>query len=991
MLGRNRAEELGLVGQTIAGKYKVLEVLGQGGFGTVFLVEIVAGMVGQKLAMKVLPREFCRNALLRGQFLNEIRVAMKMVNKYIVQIRDVGDTEDGLLYYTMDYIAGRSLAQILREELKLSVVRTLRIALRVLHAIDTAHGAGIIHRDLKPGNIMIQEENGKETARVLDFGIATALGKEPAEQKGFAGSPYYMPPEQFLGTEMGFYTDLYAVGVILYECITGQKPYRGSTPQEIYNNIKRSPPQPVEEMAPEVLAFPGLAEMLMRALERNPEKRFQSAKEFFEQVTAILSRGPNPTAAAPAPARAEPPGAAAAEPLAPRRPLRRRGRVRVRRPAVPTAAFVAAFLLLSGLGAILILRDPTEGRSSSPAEAPRGGTLEAVSMAGESGTAAAPDWEAETESGSKILAEVQPNPAPPAGSEGTTEAVQVRGFQQHLEDAEKALAEEKWARARDLASKVLQVEQDSLRARRIAGSAHFGLGEFQRAIEELEAVKNRLGQEATDAALYLQLAEAYGRLATPQWDQVEQYYLRVRDLKPREPEPVLALARLYEKLAAPDKLKSLLIEAHARNVTHPEIAKLHEEIVVAGERREREEIAKLQAESRQAFAEGDCRTAQKKAAEAGARLELCDLQLIILECAARRGELQTSQLALEKLAKMVEAGKCDSVPEVYRGEGLPLPLLLEYFAGRSAYLRHLRNKDKKLLQAAKEKLTVFLDQIDPRSAPEHFVLARTYRGSVYAAASDDLHAVEKEFEAAKSDTQAEVIYLQAKAYFDVGEKFEKPRDDDEKLARNNRLQELKLEMHNLRVQLNRQGLSPQARADLQKEWDKKEKEYKKLADAKAKRDAADDELKKKNVRAYELSQGRCNTLLRLPSLSDEYRRDGNFLWGRCFLRRAEVEKDQAFLGHAHNRFLEASKNGLESAQLYDEWAQSFALRDRYGEAAAHARSAFEKEPTPARCLVAAEHFLKANQQRAAREVLARGRELLPQNAAIEQKLKEIGR
>ncbi|MBN1443371.1 MAG: protein kinase, partial [Planctomycetes bacterium] len=319
---RDKERDLAFLGKIVAGKYRVLKVLGQGGFGSVFLVEVVEGIVGDRLAIKILPQEFGSRLHLQEQFLNEIRVAMRMVNKYIVQIRDVGVTEEGLLYYTMDYVPGKTLSQIIREEGRIAPQRAIRIVMRVLNALMTAHSARIIHRDLKPANVMILGSGPRETVRVLDFGIARALVSEDRETKGFTGSPFYMPPEQFLGTELGFYTDLYSVGVILYECLTGEKPYRGSTPQDVYNSLKSGPPTPVEELAPEVRNFPGLAEVVARAMERNPEKRFQTAKEFFEVLHAVRSGEidadtPTRPIAFPTPAKAAKP------PAAPRIPKRR--------------------------------------------------------------------------------------------------------------------------------------------------------------------------------------------------------------------------------------------------------------------------------------------------------------------------------------------------------------------------------------------------------------------------------------------------------------------------------------------------------------------------------------------------------------------------------------------------------------------------------------------------------------------------------------------
>ena len=211
-----------LIGEIIEGRYRVLRVLGQGGAGTIYLVEMVAGMVGSKLALKLIRRELSDSPQRQQQFISEIRLAMKIVHEHIVQIRDVGSTAAGQLYYTMDYCPGRTLKEVLAEEGVLSIPRTRAIAYRALMALHAAHRAGIIHRDLKPANIMVvANDEGHESIRVLDFGIATlaAPSLQESNEGGAAaeavqGTPSYMPPEQFLGEKLGYYTDLGIVDLV---------------------------------------------------------------------------------------------------------------------------------------------------------------------------------------------------------------------------------------------------------------------------------------------------------------------------------------------------------------------------------------------------------------------------------------------------------------------------------------------------------------------------------------------------------------------------------------------------------------------------------------------------------------------------------------------------------------------------------------------------------------------------------------------------------
>ncbi len=279
--------DLELVGTVIAGRYRVVKLLGQGGFGSVFLVELVSGLVGNLLALKLISHEFSADEKVKSRFLSEISVTMKLVNKYIVQVRDVGETETGRIYYTMDYCPGQTLAAVLAREGKLPPERAILLVLRVLEALRAAHAAGIIHRDLTPANVMVIPRGTRETVRILDFGIATAIGAA-SHGPTILGNASYMAPEQFLNEEMGFYTDTWAAGVILYECLTGQRPYRGQNHNEVYRDLRARPVVPPQEVNPALARHPGLSQVICRAMERSPELRYPNVKELFDDLRAIL-------------------------------------------------------------------------------------------------------------------------------------------------------------------------------------------------------------------------------------------------------------------------------------------------------------------------------------------------------------------------------------------------------------------------------------------------------------------------------------------------------------------------------------------------------------------------------------------------------------------------------------------------------------------------------------------------------------------------------
>lgn len=267
------------IGKVIVEKYRVVHLLGRGGYGTVFLVETIDGTGSDRLALKVLHPHLSQSEEAKALFLNEIRVAMKVIHRYVVQIRDVGATKGGLLYYVMDYCHGVTLRHLLKDGTPLPLERTYNIIRKILRALSTAHGLGILHRDLKPANVMVLPEKGLETIRVLDFGLAAPL-RETVRSTKPMGSLHYMPPEQFRRSGFGRFTDLYSVGVILYQCLTGRRPHEGKTLQEVYESILRVSPEPPQNLNPEVELYPGLAELTLKSINPHPKRRYQTAREF---------------------------------------------------------------------------------------------------------------------------------------------------------------------------------------------------------------------------------------------------------------------------------------------------------------------------------------------------------------------------------------------------------------------------------------------------------------------------------------------------------------------------------------------------------------------------------------------------------------------------------------------------------------------------------------------------------------------------------------
>ncbi|MCH2586219.1 MAG: protein kinase, partial [Planctomycetes bacterium] len=537
----------------MAGKYKVLKILGQGGFGSVFVVEMTKGIIGDRLAMKILPAEFSKNTMLREQFLNEIRVAMKMVDAHIVQIRDVGITEgapekgEGLLYYTMDYVDGKTLGALIKEDGPLRIWRALRIARRLLPALKVAHNAGIIHRDLKPANIMIEVVGEKELPRILDFGIATAVIADTEldnslegglkDKKGFVGSPYYMPPEQFQAVDMGFYTDLYSLGEILYECLTGQKPYTGRTAKEVYKKIKQGPPTPIDELQPAVGKVPGLTEMITKSLERNPERRFQSAKEFFETLTDVMS-GKNEEPP-PQPKAGTAPLQRPSKRRIPAAPIRRasvgrksmsvstiHGRLSTRRRS-SRGGMVLILLGLAAFGMLglafkdqlleVIQKVSEDPEASSPVT---GRTPEAEPE--EQGSSTSPPAGSEKTAPEKVPAVEQPQPeaAKPSTAERMKEIRQqlAERIEVHLNAGDAAIKRKEWDTASGEADVVLGIESDHAEALLLKARVMLNTNRSIQAIVTLEAALKSVKDEDVRIEILRNLAIGHTRLQTPDWN-----------------------------------------------------------------------------------------------------------------------------------------------------------------------------------------------------------------------------------------------------------------------------------------------------------------------------------------------------------------------------------------------------------------------------------------------------------------------------------------
>ncbi|MFN2397441.1 MAG: serine/threonine-protein kinase [Gemmatimonadaceae bacterium] len=272
------------MGQVIAERYHVIQLLGEGGMGRVYLAEHVK--MGRKSAIKVMNHAMMHDAEAIGRFNREASNASRISHPNVAAIYDFGETSDGLIFLAMEYVEGRPLTTLLAEPGggALPPVRVAAIVRQVGGALDAAHELGIVHRDLKPDNIMIARgRDGSDVVKVVDFGIAKA-GQMPAQQvtrTGLViGTPEYMSPEQLSGDVLDGRSDIYTLALVAFNMLTGLLPFPGTTVQESLILRLTERPQTLSEIKPGANWPRSLQAVLDRALARYPAERYTRAGDF---------------------------------------------------------------------------------------------------------------------------------------------------------------------------------------------------------------------------------------------------------------------------------------------------------------------------------------------------------------------------------------------------------------------------------------------------------------------------------------------------------------------------------------------------------------------------------------------------------------------------------------------------------------------------------------------------------------------------------------
>jgi eukaryotic-like serine/threonine-protein kinase len=273
-----------LLGRTIASRYRLLKRLGTGGMSTVYLARHV--VIDRLAAIKILRPEYCANATYRERFLREAKAVNRINHRNVVEIDDVGEAE-GIAYLVMEYVSGLTLLERLKAGI-LTWREALQVAMQVASALTHVHQAGVIHRDLKPENVLLTDsDDGGLFVKLTDFGIAK-LSDMPAitHSEQLFGTPGYIAPELIEGREASVSTDVYALGAMTYEMITGQLPFTGKGQAELLLKPLSSLPTPI---AQHVQGLPrGVQFLVMRMLARKPEERPIDAGEIVETCRILL-------------------------------------------------------------------------------------------------------------------------------------------------------------------------------------------------------------------------------------------------------------------------------------------------------------------------------------------------------------------------------------------------------------------------------------------------------------------------------------------------------------------------------------------------------------------------------------------------------------------------------------------------------------------------------------------------------------------------------
>jgi eukaryotic-like serine/threonine-protein kinase len=285
-----------LIGQVVGGRYHIVSLIGEGGMGVVYKAEQRLGSTVRRVAVKTLHAELSRDASITARFHREVGTVAQLEHPNTVRVYDFGSTDDGTLYIAMEFLDGKALNRVIESEGALDPRRVGHLLRQVAGSLDEAHRQGIVHRDLKPENVLLIERAGeKDVVKLVDFGIAarTESAEREKEQKltqqGMVlGTPPYMSPEQFTGKLLDARSDVYSLGVMVYEMLTGQLPFQADTAWQWATHHMTSPPRSFDETPGGGRIPEALRRTVLKALSKEPSDRQNSAGQFYTEFVASL-------------------------------------------------------------------------------------------------------------------------------------------------------------------------------------------------------------------------------------------------------------------------------------------------------------------------------------------------------------------------------------------------------------------------------------------------------------------------------------------------------------------------------------------------------------------------------------------------------------------------------------------------------------------------------------------------------------------------------
>ena len=365
-----------LIGSIVAERYHILKKLGEGGMGTVYLAEHVK--MGRKAALKVMNPGMNSDPDAIARFNREAANASRLNHPNVCGIYDFGETPEGLIYLAMEFVEGESLTSLIEKNGFLPAPRAASIIHQAADALAVAHDYGIVHRDLKPDNIMIAKgRDGSDMVKVVDFGIAKASSSDAQKvtKTGLVvGTPEYMSPEQLAGDKLDGRSDIYSLGLVAFNCLTGQLPFQSNSAQEAMIMRLTDQPKTLAEMKPDIDWPPELQAVMDKVLARDADERYQKSAEFGRDIAKAVENMPATIAAA---AGTMVMGAAAAD--VPKTRMASKGGATVKMEAaapVPVAAapakkspvmmIVAAVVVLGGIGGGVMFMKDGKGTTAAP-------------------------------------------------------------------------------------------------------------------------------------------------------------------------------------------------------------------------------------------------------------------------------------------------------------------------------------------------------------------------------------------------------------------------------------------------------------------------------------------------------------------------------------------------------------------------------------------------------------------------------------------------